>query len=166
MKTLIGSASNHSTSVITHNGKVNLVPNTEVVLVISESVYSINDKGEMLKSPGVETVRFCSTASVLRYLSKQCDEWADELEEMFGEPRELALANDEVDFVEVTENEIGENGRIEATGDDRDEEPAEVGQIDDGNRGYCSDPVGQYASPSGGSATKDIHTNVGYGAAD
>lgn len=82
MKEILSVAANHLASF----DKTGVAPMVEVILILSEPVYTIDSTGAQIRSRETTTERFVSATEPLRKLSEILNRLADEAEE------ELAVA--------------------------------------------------------------------------
>lgn len=84
MKELLTVNSNFSASFT--EGK-KLLPQAEVILVLSEPIYAVDASGEIVRQRKNTHVRFAATPKALRKLSKELEHIANESESlMMGNP--------------------------------------------------------------------------------
>lgn len=88
MKELLATTCNHMATIgrfRSTDGKLSVIPQAELILIVSEPVYGVDSTGALSKSRQAESLRVITTADQLRDLAKQISNIADDIEESFAE---------------------------------------------------------------------------------
>ncbi len=90
MKTLMGTARNH---MVMYDDDGKGEPAIEIILMVTEPVYSVDAAGRVLKRNDVDSMRVVAQPEALRQVADSLREWADEsdaLAEAGSKQEELA----------------------------------------------------------------------------